>query len=111
MSEFKIEQVNTINTTCDRLLKEMFSKYEIVYKEFKKFFNEEELSKQLNSKVDLKLFDKINSIKAEKEDIGEVKELIESLNERVKHLSIIQHEIAHSLSPIKNSINTFCVKS
>ena len=49
----------------------------------------------------------MDHIKADKEDLNYTNSLIESLNERLKHLSTIQNELATTLEPIKYSIHKF----
>ena len=52
-------------------------------------------------------FDKFNDLKATRQEMMYVHCLIESLNERVKHLSVVQTELASSLVPVSNSIGKF----
>lgn len=46
-------------------------------------------------------------VKANKDDVEGTKELIESLNERVKHLATLQVEVAGAMNPVKESIGVF----
>ena len=82
-------------------MKTKYSRYESVAKEFKKFFSSDELSETLRQKADLKMLDDMNIIKANKKDFDRAKRLIDNLNERVKHISTLQSEIARSLNPIR----------
>ena len=53
------------------------------------------------------MINEMNDVKANKADVTEAKGLIESLNERMKYLSGIMNELATTLEPIRNSVNTF----
>ena len=65
------------------------------------------MSRILNRKVDVSAIDSLHEIKADKEDIDQTRDLIDSLNNRVKHLSVIFHEMAGALMPVRNSISVF----
>ena len=58
-------------------------------KSFSKFFHQDELSKQLERKADLSLINELNMNKVEKTELVYFKSQIESLNERLKDVSII----------------------
>ena len=53
------------------------------------------------------MVNKLNDAKATKEELMQTNALIENLNERVKHISILQNELAIMLEPIRNSVNIF----
>ena len=61
----------------------------------------------MNRKVDVTVFDSVCEIKADREDIDQTRDLIDSLNNRLKHLSVILHEMAGALMPVRNSISVF----
>lgn len=88
-------------------IKKSFQKYENVAKEFQKFFNKEELSAAFDRKADIEMINELNQFKATKTQIEETKKLIDNLNFRLKHISIVQREIATLLEPSKNSFNHF----
>ena len=52
-------------------------------------------------KAEKKIVDEINAAKPNNEDVEEAKVLIDKLNERVKHVSVLLGEIANSLNPIR----------
>ena len=64
-----------------------FQKYDNVLKEFRKYFDHQDLSAQINSKVDVNMLIAMELKKANKDDIEGLKNLVASLNDRVKHLS------------------------
>ena len=74
---------------CELLLKTRLKKYDEVYREFRKFFNDDALNVKLKQKADKNMLDKINDLKASKYELQHVHGLVENLNERVKHVSII----------------------
>ena len=78
----------------DGFLSTRFAKYDSVSRQFHKFFSQDELSLTLDRKASLQRVNQLDSVKANKEDVQFTKKLIESLNERVKYLSIVQHELA-----------------
>ena len=55
-----------------------------VEKEFSKYFNTEQISQILDNKADYECINTLNHTKASIGDINDVKDLIDSLNERVK---------------------------
>ena len=60
-----------------------------MYKEFKKFFDNNELALQLSRKCDMGMFHKLNDTKATRDELKFEHSLIESLNDRIKHLSVL----------------------
>ena len=66
-----------------------FAKYDHVAKAFQKYFSEDDLSLSLERKPDLYMLAEMNSKKAGKEEVARMEELINSLNHRVKHLSVV----------------------
>ena len=91
----------------EKLLNGKFKKYEAVRNEFKKFFGQDELTFVIDNKADIKMIDVMNSKKANKTDIYATEELIESLNDRVKHIANLLQNVTNSILPIKNTIMTF----
>ena len=105
--ELSAEDSENINIRCDELMETRFAKYEIVAKAFNKYFTQDNLQMSLERKADLYMLAEMNAKKANKEEVSQTQSLIENLNQRVKHLSIVQYELARSLEPVKNSINDF----
>ena len=50
------------------------------------------------------LVNQISEKKANETDLKFTQSLIDSLNHRLKHLSVLQNELALSLEPVKNTI-------
>jgi len=71
------------------LLKTKFIRYEKVYTNFAKFFDNDDLILRLDRKADIVTFDRLDALKANRLELHETKALIDNLNDRVKHLSII----------------------
>jgi len=65
------------------------------------------LTKTLAQKADKTLLTRIEELKATRAELGETNSLIVNLNERIKHLSIIQNSIVSQLEPVSNSISQF----
>jgi len=53
------------------------------------------------------MIDLINMKKANKADLSATEELIENLNDRVKHISNLLQTLTSSILPIRNTIMTF----
>lgn len=76
------------------LMKNKFKEYDHVKKSFGKFFNHEGLQKVLDNKANLQDLQQVNLERASKEELEEQKICIDSLNERIKLLSVLQTEIS-----------------
>ena len=50
-------------------------------------------------------------MKANKVELKKTNEIIENLNDRVKHISIVQNELAEMLAPIRDSMQHFDEKT
>ena len=79
------------------LLKTKLKSYESVYNEFRKFFDDDELTLILKRKADIYMVDQLDDLKANKLQVSQLLTKIENLNDRVKHVSVIQNEIADQL--------------
>ena len=66
-----------------------FIKYEQVYKGFEKFFDGNDLKLMIDRKADIGLISQLADEKATKNELCESKVLIENVNERLKHVSVI----------------------
>lgn len=71
--------------------------------QFQKFFNEEEIQTIIDRKADIELIDRLESTKAQKTDVQVTNSLIECLNGRLKHMSILVTELARANVPSKPS--------
>lgn len=68
-------------------------------KSFGKFFDSEELSRILDRKVDI---DQLNKVSLEKTSVAQMNQLkmwLETFNDRLKHLSVIQGQIVDNMQP------------
>lgn len=68
-------------------MKTRFEKYEKVSRQFAMYFEQDELTLRLERKAEIHHITKIEDKKADKEALAKTNKLIESLNERLKHLS------------------------
>ena len=105
--EFKEEEAKAVDQTVEGLLVSKFAQYEAVRNDFKKFFGQDELSFIIDSKADVKMIDVMNMKKANKTDLNATEELIENLNDRVKHISNLLQTLTTSILPIKSTIMNF----
>lgn len=62
---------------------------------------------RFKEKADLIVVKDLEKVTCRRNEIEETKELIVNLNDRVKHLSILQSELASSINPLKNKIGCF----
>ena len=75
--------------STEELLVQKFNKYEEVTRAFKKYFHQDDISKLLNQKVDKITMNDFGLKTVKKNELLETNNLIENLNERVKHLANI----------------------
>ena len=68
---------------------EKFKKYDQVHRDFSEFFSEQTLKQRLDWKADINLIDDLNELKCDKTEMDKTQNLIASLNDRLKHLSIL----------------------
>ena len=75
-------------------------KYEKVTHAFAKFFNEYELDKIIEEKVDNRTMLRIAQTKASRTELDNTIQIIESMYARLRSLSILTVEMARSLVPV-----------
>ncbi|CDW78660.1 UNKNOWN [Stylonychia lemnae] len=102
---FEVNMSEEISNAVKKALAKAMANYERVLNQFSKFFDQEELNKTLERKVDVEVVQTLQDIKANKVDLEGCLNLIESLHSRLKHMSILSVEMARSLLPIKSSNN------
>ena len=107
LENFSQKQELDVNGRCEELMRTRFERYDKLSREFSKFFSQDELSIQLERKANISMVDQVVLIKADKEEVAHTNVLIENLNERLKYLSVVQNELASTLEPIRNSVNSF----
>ena len=83
----------------DETMENKFTKYEKVMTSFGKFFDQDELSSILDRKADVDLVNNINRERASLGQLLQVKNQLETLNDRIKHLCVISGEIVDNLDP------------
>lgn len=86
----------TIRTCVDDTTAKKLLNYDKVAKQFARFFDQEELQMVLDRKADLELINRLQDSKATKSEVKYQNALLEALNTRIKHLSILLAEIASS---------------
>lgn len=101
-----IDLNSRIDHQCEIVLKEKFMRYEQVRRDFSKFFNIELLEIQFDKKADMEMITMLNDQKVNNTDLAQTRYTIENLNERVKHLSVIQSEMANYLSSFKGKFSS-----
>jgi hypothetical protein len=96
---FENNMAEEIDQAVKKGLAKYMSNYERVLNQFSKFFDQEELAKVIDRKADVSLVQNVQDIKANKIDVEGCLKLVETVHERIKHMSILQVEIARSLVP------------
>lgn len=111
MLENKLEEVNRMNAelkrtftaqmnqTIEELATNKLEKYDRIANEFNKFFNQDELMKIINSKVDREDVERLTNKKAGKLEFNTSLDLIENLYSRIKHMSVMILEVTKVLLP------------
>ena len=103
VTNFELHMTDEIDSSVRRGLAKYMVNYEKVLLQFSKFFDQEELQKILDRKADIILLQSVQEAKANKTDLEECLHLIDNVHERLKHLSIVQVEIARSMIPQKTT--------
>lgn len=88
------------------MLRDKFSQYDRVRKDFDKFFDIPMLSRQLDLKADIDMIKEMETRKVNHKEHNQTKSIIRNLHDRVKHLAVIQAELADTLIPYKSKINS-----
>lgn len=99
VKNFEDNMAEEIDQSVKKFLAKYMSNYERVLNQFSKFFDQEELTKLIERKADISLLQNVQDIKANKGDVEGCLRLIETVHERIKHMSILQVEMARSLVP------------
>ena len=101
------EQLELAQQTCEAVVIDKLHEYERVVKAFSKYFCEDEISVIMDRKAEKTMVANMTQNTATSEDVMYIHSLIESLNERMKHVSSVQNEVAMNLEPVKNAIKNF----
>jgi predicted DNA-binding protein YlxM (UPF0122 family) len=86
---FEVNMGEEVNDAVRRGLNKYMISYERVLSMFQKFFDHEELQKLFDKKADVTSVQSVKDIKANKIDVEGCLNLIESVHERMKHISIL----------------------
>lgn len=92
---------------CDGTLKFKLANYEKVYKDFSKFFHEEELQRSLDQKADMSMLDALNHSKVSTVQHNSLIAKVEDLNQKLRHLSVLQLEMSTNVIPYKQQKQNF----
>ena len=90
---------NNINKSISENLAMRMEQYDEVVRKFAKFFNSDELQRIIDTKVDTKTLTEVFQLKASKKQLESAMTVIENLYQRLRHLSILQVELARVLVP------------
>ena len=104
---FEVNMSEEINNAVRKALQKTMASYERVLAQFSRFFDQEELNKVLERKVDADVVQSLADAKANKVDVEGCVSLIEQLHDRLKHMAVLQVEMARTLLPSKSATNNF----
>ena len=94
-----------IEKSCELELKNQMDKYERVTKSFEQFFNQEDMGALIDRKADLELVRRLQETKATKVEFQQLTTSLENLNLKLKHISVLQSELANIIAPSKHAGN------
>ena len=78
-----------VDQSVKRGLQKYMVNYERVLNQFQKFFDQEELAKIIDRKADVHMVQQVQDQKANKADVDTLLGLIDTVHERLKHISIL----------------------
>ena len=90
-----------MNKSLDLIVETKMHKYDHTVLQFEKFLSNRELQEILENKADLNFVAKIASTKCSIDQFEKGQQKIKLLNSKIKHLSVMQTEIARTLVPDK----------
>lgn len=96
------------NLIADMVHAELLAKldnYEQVVKSFSKFFDTDELAAVLERKADMELVRRLQDNKAEAKDLTVLQANLNALNNRLKHVSVVQAELAEATVSVVDETN------
>ena len=82
-----------------------YEKYERVARSFQKFFSQDDLDCVLDRKVDFSIMNEALESKCSREELFRASICIDNLNDRIKHLSTLQNDIALILASTNQNIS------
>lgn len=89
VKNFETNMAVVIDFSVKQGLAKYMVNYERVLTQFQKFFDQEELQKIIDSKADLAIVQNMKEFKANKVEVEQCLMLIDTVHERLKHLSIL----------------------
>ena len=92
--DLKIQNRSMVKNLVDGELEVKLRAYEQVVTAFKQFFDQEELAALLDRKADIEFVSHLQEKKAEQRDVRAVDAFCKQLYLRLKHLSVLQAELA-----------------
>ena len=96
-----------IGEICEQTLKFKLVNYEKVYKDFAKFFHEDELQILLDQKADMSMLDALQASKVSVVQHNSLIAKVEDLNQKLRHLSVLQLEMSTNVIPFKQQKQNF----
>lgn len=99
MDNFKRTQETSVDEMVNDSINEKMKDYNRVMHAFKKFFNQDELEKILDTKVDQTKMLKVVQTKASKTELDSTIDLMKQLFDRMRTMSIMQVELSRTLLP------------
>ena len=101
----KQEFESLIDKICGEEIERKLGHYERVTKAFSQFFNQEDIGALIDRKADLELVRRVQDAKASRQELKNVHKMAELLNVKLKHVSVLQAEMAEQIIPPKVSSN------
>lgn len=80
--------------------------YENLLSDFRKLFGDDTFSAVMDRKVDVGDFQELVSYKANKVDLSSCFSCLESLHQRLEHISLLMVETTKSMVPVKRGQNS-----
>lgn len=99
MDNFKRTQESAVDEMVNESIDAKMKDYSRVMHAFKKFFNQDELEKILDTKVDQTKMLKVVQTKASKTELDLTIDLMKQLFDRMRTMSIMQVELSRTLLP------------
>ena len=81
-----------------------FKKYSNVVRNFKKYFNDEDLSTTIDQKADKTIIDDLRKTMANINEFYQLKHMVEDFQDKVKHLAVYTSELSYMLVPESSNL-------
>lgn len=106
MDNFRANMAEYVDGFVSESLNDRMKLYESITVQFSKFFSQDDLSFRLAQKVDNTTFEKLNELKASRDELNQAMAIIETLFDRLRHIALMQVEITRSMVPQKSSTSS-----